>query len=61
MGGLKGVKSQQQTCCTRSSSTSVNEIDISHTNISPFSVIRGRGEEEGWEEEREKNDFIESN
>lgn len=61
MGGLKGIKSQQQICCTGSSSTSVNEIDISNMNISPFSVLHGGGEEEGWEEEREKNDFIESN
>lgn len=43
VGGLKGIKSQQQICCTRSSSTSVNAIDISNMNISPFSVIHGGG------------------
>lgn len=50
VGGIKDIKTQQQICQTRSSSTLVNKIDIFNMNTS-FTLVHGR-EERIWGEGR---------
>lgn len=52
VGGIKDIKTQQQICQTRSSSTLVNKIDIFNMNTSSFTLVHGR-EEKVWGEGRQ--------